>query len=481
MLGSLLAGLILGQRHKNVRIDWSAVMFGNLEFRRPKPRRNTVPPPQLAADAPRLDVLHPVEEGLFPALGDDLDIATADLLDRLCRELFRIDIPLVGQPRLDHHAAAVTERRRDLARLGVEFDLLTLLVLLDVRDQVALFLQPLDDELARTVLAIAFESVQAEIFVRHQTVRRLADIRIACQHVEHLRGLDACALADLEIVEVVPRRDLHRARTQFGIGMLVGDDGNTAAGDRRDYMFANDALVALVARVDRHRHVGEHRFGPRGRDDDVILTVVQSDAVRERVFEVPEAPRDRLLLDLEIADRGLQFRVPVHQPLVAVDEAIVVEVDEDLQHGLGEVRVHRKLLARPVHRTAEAAQLVGDLPAAFRFPFPDLLDEFLARVIGALVLALLHLALDHHLRRDPGMVGADDPQRILAAHPLVPDHDVLQRVVERVADMEAARHVGWRVDDSEGFRVRALGPEAAGLFPVLVPSRLDLGGCEGGG
>ena len=44
------------------------------------------------------------------------------------------------------------------------------------------------------------------------------------EHVEHLAGLEAGALADLKIVEVVPRRDLDRARAQLGIGMLVGDD-----------------------------------------------------------------------------------------------------------------------------------------------------------------------------------------------------------------------------------------------------------------
>ena len=35
------------------------------------PRRNPVPPPQLARDAPGLDVLHPVEAGLLPGLGHD--------------------------------------------------------------------------------------------------------------------------------------------------------------------------------------------------------------------------------------------------------------------------------------------------------------------------------------------------------------------------------------------------------------------------
>jgi hypothetical protein len=31
------------------------------------------------------------------------------------------------------------------------------------------------------------------------------------------------ALAHFEVVEIVPRRDLHAARAQFGIGVFVGD------------------------------------------------------------------------------------------------------------------------------------------------------------------------------------------------------------------------------------------------------------------
>src|SRR3546814_15285880 len=69
--------------------------------------------------------------------------------------------------------------------------------------------------------------------------------------------------------------------------------------------------------------------------------------------------------------------------------------------------------ARPVHRAAETAELAGDLAATFTLPFPDLVDELFAGEVGALLLLLAQLALDHHLRRDARMVHADDPQRIL--------------------------------------------------------------------
>src|SRR3546814_7060788 len=72
-----------------------------------------------------------LEESLFPRLGHDIDSAVAHGLHGRLREGFGVDIPLVGQPRLDHHAAAVAEGGLDRARFGV----VLAAVLVDVRDQ----------------------------------------------------------------------------------------------------------------------------------------------------------------------------------------------------------------------------------------------------------------------------------------------------------------------------------------------------------
>jgi hypothetical protein len=50
---------------------------------------------------------------------------------------------------------------------------------------------------------------------------------------------------------------------------------------------------------------------------------------------MPQLAVDLLLLDLKVGDRRVQLGVPVHQALVAVDQAVLVEVDEDLAHGEG--------------------------------------------------------------------------------------------------------------------------------------------------
>ncbi len=69
------------------------------------------------------------------------------------------------------------------------------------------------------------------------------------------------------------------------------------------------------------------------------------------------------------------------------------------------------------------------------------------------LLALHHLALDHQLGGDAGVVGARLPQHVLAAHALEAAEHVLQRVVEGMPHVQRARHVGRRDDDAIGGRL----------------------------
>ena len=87
--------------------------------------------------------------------------------------------------------------------------------------------------------------------------------------------------------------------------------------------------------------------------------------------------------------------------------------------------------------------------------------------------------LDDRLRGDAGMVGAGDPDRVVAKHASPADEDVLERVVERVAQVQRCGDV-WRRDhdairlslDMSGFAWKGIGVcPGAGR-----PAGFDLGG-----
>jgi ribosomal protein S18 acetylase RimI-like enzyme len=89
------------------------------------------------------------------------------------------------------------------------------------------------------------------------------------------------------------------------------------------------------------------------------------------------------------------------------------------------------------------------------------------------------LALDDVLRRDAGVVHAGQPERVVPLHPAAPDQDVLDGVVERVADVQRAGDVRRRDHDAVRLGVLlARGREVAALDPAVVEGSFDVGGDE---
>ena len=182
------------------------------------PRRNLMAPPELARDAPGLDVFHPVEIGRFPILRDELGLAVAHGGNRRLRQFLRVDVPLVGEKRLDDDIRAVAVRHDVRVRL-------------DFLDQ-ALFLQPRDDlscarrsGRCRACASVASRSADFGTPVEKRFVILQRELGLDSEDID-LRQI--VPLADFEIVEVVRRRDLHRARALLRIGVFVGDDRNLA-------------------------------------------------------------------------------------------------------------------------------------------------------------------------------------------------------------------------------------------------------------
>ena len=289
------------------------------------------------------------------------------------------------------------------------------------------------------------ETVLAVIALRHMVLRRRDHPRLLVhQHDQR----NVVAPGHFEIVEVMGAGDLHRTGAEFRIGIFIGDDGNEPLGNRQPHQLADQILVALIGGMHRHRAIAQHGLGPRGGNDDFGNAVDRT--IGQRIGKGPHGALGLARFDLEIGNRRLEHRVPVHQPLVLVDQPFLVELHEDLEHRLGQALVHGEALARPVARRAQPPQLLRDDAARFGLPFPHALEEGLAAHGPAVGLVfLLQQPLHHHLRGDAGMVGARLPQHVAAAHALEADEDVLDGVVEGMPHVQRARDVGRRDDDGD--------------------------------
>ena len=279
------------------------------------------------------------------------------------------------------------------------------------------------------------------------------------------------ALAALEIVGVMRRRDLHRARAELGIDQnRVGDHGECTIGKRVPNHLANLRLVPRIIRVHRHCRVAQHGFRPRGCDHDLAR------AISQRIGKLPQLTlRALVVLDLEIRQCSPTGDAPVDEATIAVDEPLFVQTHECLDDCPRVVGLHGELQALPVQGAAHHLELFENAAAVALPPVPDALDELLASdVVAGFLLGRAQLAFHHHLGGDAGMVRARKPHGVVRGHAPPANKNVLDGAGERMAHVQRSRHVGGRNHDAEGrLGCGRISVEVATIQPLLVPAGLN--------
>ena len=106
----------------------------------------------------------------------------------------------------------------------------------------------------------------------------------------------------------------------------------------------------------------------------------------------------------------------------------MVERGKRPAYGARPRRVERVVLAGEVAGAAQPSDLGEDVAAAGVGPLTAELDEFLAaEVVARLPRPSGEVPLDHHLRRDAGVVDTGDPEDRASLHPPPAGEDVFQR------------------------------------------------------
>jgi len=408
-------------------------------------------------------IVHPLVVGVDPVLGHELDFAAAHRLDGLFGNRLALGArlghghePLVGQHGLDHLAGAGAARHHQLVLLDLDQQA----VCVQLGDQVLAGLEPVQ-------VAVGLGDLGQ---VRHH-------LRVQGEDGDHGQ---AVAQANLVVVGVVRGRDLDDAGAEILVHVFVGDDRHQAAGDGQLDQLADQVGVALVFGVHHHGGVAQHGLRPGGGHDQGFVRTFDG------VTDVPHEAVFFLALDFEVGHGGLEDRVPADQALAAVDQAFFMQANEGLDHHLGQLIVHGEVLVLPADRVAHAAHLLGDGGAALLFPFPHAGHEVLAAQVVAGLFALhaffLQLALHHDLCGDAGVVGAGDPQGVVALHAVVARQRVHDGLVEGVAHVQGAGHIGWRqLDAKRGLGRVQRGFVQAALLPLRAVQGLDGARFEGFG
>ena len=452
------------------------------------PDGDAVAPPELAADRPVAFLAEPVEVALGIPLRPDPHGAARHGVERGLGEFGHADEPLVGEVGLDRRLRAVGVGQLDEPVLHLQELARGLEVGHDLRPR------PRDRE-AHVGSGLGVEPA------------------VGLEDVDHQQPLPQ---AHVVVVGIVGGGDLHAAGAHLGLGPLVGHQRDRPAEQgqpdlpavprhRRELFEAGQQVAAaggevvegrvylgdvpggrggpllpqgpfgLVERggglrVHGHGRVAQERLRPGRRHGQARR--LAGPGIDHVVADVPEVALHRLVEDLVVADGRLQERVPVDQPLAAPHETLAEQPQEGLADSPRAAVVEREPHAVPVAAGAEVAELPEDPLLILLLPGPDPRDEPLAAEIVAGELFLLEQPpLHDRLRGDAGVIGAGHPEREESLHPPGADEHVLQRVVEGVAEVEGAGHVGGRDDDREdpaaGGRLGM--PEAAGVPEGQAP------------
>ena len=95
-------------------------------------------------------------------------------------------------------------------------------------------------------------------------------------------------------------------------------------------MFADEVFQLFIFRMHRNAAIAQHGFRPGRGDDDFFARRT----IDDRIFDVPEMALHFLVDDFDVGNRRQQLGIPIHQPLVLVNQAVPIELHKHLAYRL---------------------------------------------------------------------------------------------------------------------------------------------------
>ena len=399
---------------------------------------NSVSPPKLTGYTPIAYIFHPMEIVFIKSFGDKADIALSyRLYSRLGKSLHSNE-PLLACSGLDSGAATVA----GAYVVGV---------VLYGNKITALF-------------KVFYNSLAGFVSV-HTCVCGVifGNVGIVGHYV--YKG-QTVACANLKVVGVVSGGDLNNAGTEIFFNVIIRNNGNFSANQRKHESFADKVLISFIARVNSHSGIAQKGFGSGGGKLYKFVTILYG------VADMPEMSCLIFVFNLCIGNRGKAVGAPVYNTLTAVDKSFFVKAYENLFNRFGAAFVKSKTGSGPIAGGAELFKLFYNSSAVFGVPIPSAFKESVSADIFLGNALFAHLLNNFSLCCDRCVVGTGKPEGGKTAHTLITCKDILQSVIQSVSHVKLTRNVGWRHNNG----VRLFGfvdfcVEISTLDPIIVNSR----------
>ena len=326
--------------------------------------RNTVSPPQLATDAPVVDVLQPVAVCGDVFLWMEFDFALEYGRQGYRGKVLHAQIPLHAQAWLD-------------GNVGIAFAVSDLvLIVLDMIHQ-ACFLQ------VKSYLPAYIIAVHADVHTGS-----LAYCTIGVKDIYCLQVVD---LAQIVVVDIMCRSDLQTAGSELNIHVSVLDYRYNTAYQRYRDLVALEPLVLGIFGIDAHRGIAHNGLGTcRSNYCKVAFFVPVQDlafltcrynrvgvCICHIVFQVIQLALLLAVYHLDVGEGCLCLGVPVDHAQAAVYQSFVIQVAEYPQHAFASCLVHREAGSVPVAAGTQPSQLLQYDATVLVCPIPGVFQKFL--------------------------------------------------------------------------------------------------------
>ena len=269
--------------------------------------------------------------------------------------------------------------------------------------------------------------------------------------------------ADLEVVGVVGGSHFDATGTKFHFRIGIGDHGNGLIQQGQDHVLSDNRAVALILGVDADTGVTQHGFRTGGGDDDLAGAVFQG------IADMPQMAGLIHIFHFRVTKGGHTVGAPVDDPAALVNQALLIQGDKHLPHGLGAALIHGEPGTVPITAGTQLLLLLHDPVAEAVLPVPNPLQELLPAQVVTGQAFLPQLFLDLDLSGNAGVVYTGDPKGVIALHPLEANDAVLQGRVHCVAHMQLSGDIGRGHDDGKGlFVLIPLRVEVTTLLPHVV-------------
>ena len=385
--------------------------------------RNTMSPPQLTADTPVLDVLHPVTVRVLIFCRIELQVVVHYRRQCHIRKVLHLEEPLHGQFRFDHYIR--TFRISYLVCIGFR--------LFQQAGSFKIFFDLLAD------IETIHSDIHAGSFAQCTVIIEDVNARQIVLFAQHI------------VVYVMSRSHFQATCTKLDIYIIIFNHRYCAVYQRNDYFLSFQPCILRVVRVDTHCRVTHDCFGTGGCHYCISAFCITFHFVTEIIqFSV------LFLVDyFFVRKSGQCFRIPVHHADTAIDQSFIEQVYKYFKYTFTTFLVHSECCTIPVAGCTEFAKLFQNDATVFVCPVPSMFQKLVAGQVGLLDALGSKFIYDFRFSGDGSMVSSRHPAGILAFHTGTANQNILDGIIKHVSHVQHTSDVrGWNDD---GVRFTTIG------------------------